>query len=88
MPESIDIADKYLYKGIIITADLMSVEEVEKLLKASAQNKDLNIQIESEGIKKFSYTIRDIERLDIGSKVTLSWNGDKIGLKREGIWIL
>ncbi|HQF00956.1 MAG TPA: MG2 domain-containing protein [Bacteroidales bacterium] len=84
MPESIDIADKYLYKGIIITADLMSVEEVEKLFKASAQNKDLNIQIESEGIKKFSYTIRDIERLDIGSKVTLSWNGDKIGLKKRG----
>ncbi len=79
-----DMETSYRYEGRMITADVMFPEDARKLLEASIAGKKLDIIIESEGLKKFTYVISGIERQASAFTMTVSWRGSPVGVDKKG----
>lgn len=71
--------------GTILTADQITNEQAEKLLKAEQNGSPLKITYEH-GIGKnlYGFIVEDINRGNKAGKVALSWDGSIIGVDKEG----
>ncbi len=71
--------------GTILTADQITNEQAEKILKAEQNGNQLKITYEH-GIGKnlYGFIVEDINRGNKAGKVALSWDGSIIGVDNEG----
>jgi len=83
---SIGAADAYLkkYEGKIQTADVMPLEQVEKLLIASSPFEKLRVKVSQSGNNEFTYTIDSIQRKDDPYIVKLTWDWSSVGRDKKG----
>ncbi len=72
------------YEGKMITADVMTVDEALRVLKATSPNRTFDVQLTSEGINTFTYVIEGIPRLEKGYELLISWNGKPLNIDKEG----
>jgi uncharacterized protein YfaS (alpha-2-macroglobulin family) len=72
------------YEGKIKTADAMSLEDAQKLLSATSPYGPLTVKVTPAGYNEFSYLIDSIPRKDESYTVTVSWNGNPIGISKKG----
>ena len=73
-------------KGVLRSADVITVEQAKQLISASQKEKDLSIKwTESDQkLRAFEFTIDSIQRFVEDSKIDVSWNGDAINAENEG----
>ncbi|NUQ22623.1 MAG: hypothetical protein HUU34_01625 [Saprospiraceae bacterium] len=72
-------------KGSLFTADVATAEEVEQLLKADQQGKNLSIDWTHTGDGlQHDFLVRGVARGDKDGEMSLSWNGSPIGLSLKG----
>lgn len=77
--------EKTTLEGTLNTSDVASLEQIEKVLKARQESRQLPIiWTESPDQKKFSFTIEDIKRQETLSSVKLSWDGKALDLDLSG----
>lgn len=81
--------DKSTYKwqntyGNIIMADEESPENVQKILKAYQDGKELNVKISAAGENKFAFEIDSVQRTTKASSLEIKWNGDAIDVENSG----
>ncbi|HET6556155.1 MAG TPA: MG2 domain-containing protein [Prolixibacteraceae bacterium] len=75
----------YSLQGEIVTSVPLAPADIEQVIQAEQEGKDLSIQwqhLESEN--RHLYTVTGIERKSTVSKVFLSWNGNDIDVKEKG----
>ncbi|CAG0991631.1 Alpha-2-macroglobulin [Flavobacteriales bacterium] len=71
--------------GLLTTADVATPDEVEKILQASQQLKNLSITWQHESDRKLHYfEIENVIRKETPEKVLLKWNGKDLGLEITG----
>jgi len=71
--------------GSVLTADVESVESIEKILNAKQSEKLLPIRWEMDaGRNRFLFTIDSVARGDLASSVILEWNGKSINVDYKG----
>ncbi|WP_435413948.1 alpha-2-macroglobulin family protein [Polaribacter aestuariivivens] len=73
-------------QGVVKSADIISLDNVKKLLKASQKEISKNI-VWNESFKKskvFEFKIDSIQRFEEDSKLKISWNGKPIKAESEG----
>ncbi len=71
--------------GWIITADVDNAVDIEKIIKASQARKDLSIKwTHDDNRREHFFVCEDIVRQDDHSEVSIQWNGDPIGVDKEG----
>jgi uncharacterized protein YfaS (alpha-2-macroglobulin family) len=82
---SAETGRKMKLTGELLTSDRVMPDDVKRMLKASFQNKPLNIDwLFDQSGKRNKFTIRDINRETFASDVILSWDGSPIGLDKQG----
>ncbi len=72
------------YEGLMITADDMRVEDAQKILSLSSSEDNLKLEIIPESPRQFNYAIRNIPRRDKAYDIHLQWNGEVLGLPKQG----
>ncbi|MDC9722945.1 MAG: MG2 domain-containing protein [Urechidicola sp.] len=74
-------------EGIIKTADVIEVDEVEKIIKATQKGKGLSIKWQDGVSSKTNhiFKIDSIQRYEKDAEVEVSWNGKSIGVDNKGI---
>lgn len=78
-------SDYYRLKGLINTADVIDAPEIEGVMKARLNNKNLNVVWTHEaGQKVHRFEIDSIERTSAESTVTLEWTGRDIDVDVKG----
>ena len=71
-------------EGTIITTDVVKVEQIEKILKASQNRTELDLEwTHSDNQLKHFFTVKGIKRLAEAQKVELNFNGAPIGLSKK-----
>ncbi|MBK8557830.1 MAG: hypothetical protein IPL65_19715 [Lewinellaceae bacterium] len=71
--------------GTIATSDPVAADAMEKMLRATQGNKQLNIQwSHSENGMAHGYSIGGVERSNVRSRVLLEWDGSSIGIEKKG----
>ncbi|MCD4723642.1 MAG: hypothetical protein K8R63_02280 [Bacteroidales bacterium] len=71
--------------GYVSTADIMSEDNVQKLLTAVQDGKELPVTWNFEGMtKKFPFVVDSIERKDITSEFILLWDGNVLDINIKG----
>ena len=78
--------DTYYLNGAIKTADNLSFEEAQKILKATQNGEDLKITFDkaTSTSTEFKYTIEKIKRLDDDSQIIIAWDGNRIDIDQKG----
>ncbi len=78
--------DTYYLNGAIKTADNLSFEEAQKILKATQNGEDLKITFDkaTSTATEFKYTIEKIKRLDDDSQIIIAWDGNRIDIDQKG----
>ena len=77
--------DKMFLPGIIETADIENDAQVEKLLTASQNNKNLKITWQHNGnAKTHNFTVENIERGNTGQQILISWDGKPMNIELKG----
>ena len=78
--------DTYYLNGTIKTADNLSFEDAQKLLKATQNGDDLKIIFDkaTSTSTEFKFTIDKIKRFDDDSEITIAWDGDDADIEQEG----
>lgn len=76
---------KQVIRGQISTYDVASLEDMEQVLSASQDNKDLSINWqESTNGQQFFFSISDIQRTRKASSVDILWDGSAIKVNKKG----
>ena len=71
--------------GIIETADIENDADVEKLLTATQNNKNLKITWQHNGnAKTHNFTVEDIARSDKAQQLLVSWDGKPMKIELKG----
>ncbi|MDQ6764413.1 MAG: MG2 domain-containing protein, partial [Bacteroidota bacterium] len=77
--------DKMFLLGVLETADIESAKDVEKLLTATENNKDLKINWQhNDAAKTHNFTIENIARGNTKQQLLLSWNGKPMDIDIAG----
>lgn len=78
--------DTYYLNGTIKTADNLSFEDAQKLIKSTQNGDDLKIRFDkaTSTSNEFKFTIDNIKRFENDSEILISWNGDDIDIEQEG----
>ena len=77
--------NRYFLKGNIKTSDVADNEQIEKLLSAQQEGKELPISwIHGENRKEHSFIIDSISRKNTLQKIDVKWNGECLGVSRSG----
>ncbi len=78
--------DKYYLNGTIKTADVLSFENAQKLIKANQNGDNLKITFDkaTSTSTEFKFTIEDIKRSEDDSEITIEWDGDEADIDQEG----
>jgi hypothetical protein len=73
-------------EGVIKTADVITIDEVKTIMKASQKGKDLSIKWQERVSSKTDhiFKIDSIERYEKDSEVEVSWNGNNIEVDNKG----
>ncbi len=75
--------------GIIHTADVVSLDDIKTILTARQGDRKLKIHWKTNENRTTHYfEIDSIKRSQVPSKVQLEWDGDKIGVDKEGTEII
>lgn len=76
--------DKMFLPGIIETADFENDADIEKLLTATEDGKNLKISWQHNGnVKTHNFTVENIERKNASQNVSLSWNSGLMNIKGD-----
>ena len=76
---------KTTLSGTIRTTDEVAEKDIEKLIKATQNGKDLPVSYEHGiGVNLHRFIIEGIQRGDRESKVVIAWDGEAIGVEKEG----
>jgi alpha-2-macroglobulin len=71
--------------GMIVTADVEDAQKVEQMLKAQHEGNTLNIMWQHAADRREnSFTIDGIVRGEDSSEVEISWDGEEIGVDKDG----
>ena len=71
-------------EGTLFTADVADVAAVEKVLSAAQEGKGLNITWAHAGDgKQHTFSIEEVSRGEVASKVVLTSNGETLSVKKE-----
>lgn len=77
--------NKMTLGGDVVTADIEKGADIEKVLKASLNNKDLKITWQhNDAGKTHSFTVDNIDRGSNAANLSLSWNGSPAGMDVKG----
>ncbi len=77
--------EDYILLGHIETADVASPEEVERILTATQNGRNLPIHFDqTEAASYFNYMVSGIRRYNTKSEVNLSWSGKSLGVNNKG----
>lgn len=78
--------DSYYLNGTIKTADNLSFEEAQKLLKVTQNGDELKISYDkaTSTATEFKFTIEKIKRFEDDSEITIAWDGDDADIDQEG----
>ncbi|MEO5777656.1 MAG: MG2 domain-containing protein [Flavobacterium sp.] len=78
--------DWYYLNGTLKTADNLSFEEAQKIIKATQSDKDLKIKFDKATSTKteFKFMIDSIQRFESESKVKIIWDGDDVDIDQKG----
>ncbi len=72
-------------EGKLISADIMDLEDVRKLLTASSQNLKYNLKWEpGAGMNEFNFVIDSLPREEKSYQLELNWDGDPLGIDVKG----
>lgn len=72
-------------EGKLVTADVTAVKDVEKLLKASSEEKDFPVKWETgAGLNEFNFVIDSLPRKKKAYKVDISWDGRPLNIDIKG----
>ncbi|MCK9399444.1 MAG: MG2 domain-containing protein [Bacteroidales bacterium] len=72
-------------EGKLVSADVIDIKDVEKLINASSDGADYPLKWESgPGLNEFSFVIDSLPRKDVSYQVDLKWNGNAIGIDLKG----
>lgn len=78
--------DYYYLNATMKTADNMSFEDAQKLIKANQSDKDLKIKFDKSASTKteFKFIIDSIQRYDSTTEMVISWDGDDLDIETKG----
>ena len=78
--------DYYYLHGSMKTADNMSFEDAQKLIKANQSDKNLKIKFDKSASTKteFKFLIDSIPRLESNSEMEIAWDGDDLDIDTKG----
>jgi alpha-2-macroglobulin len=78
--------DWYYLNGTIKTADNLSFEEAQKLIKSYQNDKDLKIKFDkaTSTSTEFKFMIDSIQRFNSDSEILIKWDGDDVDIDQEG----
>ncbi|MBE0639437.1 MAG: hypothetical protein IH598_13050 [Bacteroidales bacterium] len=85
--ESVD-QSLYRYEGKILTADVMGIEEVSKLIRANSPQHNFEVKVSAEGLNTFVYLIEGIPRMELGYEMEISWDGKPLNIEKQGSFII
>jgi len=72
-------------EGKLVTADVMELKDVERLLKAASDEKDYPVKWESgAGLNEFNFVIDSLPRKETAYQVDISWNGRPLNIDLKG----
>lgn len=72
-------------EGKLVSADIMKLEEVDKLLKARADGKRYKVKwAEGPGRNEFEFVIDSLPRNEQAYQLELEWNGSPLGIDQKG----
>ncbi len=71
--------------GTIVTADVVNEEDIQQLISATQNGKNLNITWEKGGDRiSHHFQIENVVRKEISGEVLVKWNGEVIGVDSKG----
>jgi len=78
--------DTYYLNGTIKTADNLSFEDAQKLLKVTQNDEDVKVTFDkaTSTSTEFKFTIEKIKRFDDDSEITIAWDGDDVDIDQKG----
>ncbi len=78
--------DWYYLNGTLKTADNLSFEDAQKIIKATQNDKDLKIKFDkaTSTNTEFKFMIDSIQRFDDDSKIKIAWDGDDVDIDQKG----
>ena len=73
-------------KGAIEFADVVSLAEAKKIIKANVSDNQVDINWDDAESQKryFKFRIEGIERKEVVQNVVIKWNGDPLGIEKSG----
>jgi uncharacterized protein YfaS (alpha-2-macroglobulin family) len=72
-------------EGKLVSADVIDLQEVEKLIKARTEQGNFPVKWEpGAGKNEFNFMIDSLPRKEQAYQVTIVWNGNPIGIRQEG----
>jgi alpha-2-macroglobulin len=71
-------------RGKIKTADTENLENIEKLLNASYQDKNLKTTCIETGVNQFEFLVDSVPRTETPGSITIHYNGKAIGIDKKG----
>jgi alpha-2-macroglobulin len=72
------------YEGKMVTADVMTVEDASRLLRAKSPHSEFEVEVISDGVNTFSYIIEDIPRLEEEYRFEVLWDGHPVNIDKRG----
>lgn len=82
---SAELAGDYSLQGEILTSVPLKPEDVEQIIQAEQEGKELVVEWQHNGSEnRHLFSVRNIERKSQASKVNLSWNGKVVDVKEKG----
>ena len=78
--------ETYYLNGVIKTADRLSFEDAQKLLKVAQKGEKLKVSfdIATSTAMEFKFTIENIKRFDDDSQISIAWNGKDVDIDQKG----
>lgn len=84
-PGSPEQSNQYSLHGEILTSVPLKPEDVERIIEAEQEGKDLIVQWDHQtGENRHLFSVINIQRKDKVSSVDLSWNGNAVDVKEKG----
>jgi uncharacterized protein YfaS (alpha-2-macroglobulin family) len=71
-------------KGVVRTADTEALENIEKLIYANVNNKDLPVHFQQKATNEFLFIVDSVPRTEKAGQLSLEYSGDAIGVSKSG----
>lgn len=79
-------SDWQYLNGVIRTADMLPIDDAKKIVSAIQGGKSLKLKFDENKSSSmlFYFSIDSIQRLSDDSKITIKWDGNKVGIEQKG----